>query len=199
MAALHAAGDGTAAGPAQGTHLDHARSQSVGWGQDERHGCSASSVTQLAQNSRLGQPANSRSVGAHRLVRYVAAALPVAMPCVGCQADDPGAGTMTRSDQVGQNVQVEVERTGGFGGLVTRRSADTDSLPAQEARQLAELVAALDLEALRNAPSPTRTVPDAFQYDIVISTGGNQVHLHAEDPDVPAQLRPLIRFVVQRT
>jgi hypothetical protein len=106
---------------------------------------------------------------------------------------------MTRSDQVGQSVQVEVERTGGFGGLVTRRSADTDSLPAEEARQLAELVGALDLEALRNAPSPARTVPDAFQYDIVISTGGTQVSLHAEDPDVPAQLRPLIRFVVQRT
>jgi len=106
---------------------------------------------------------------------------------------------MTRSGQVGQSVQVEVERTGGFGGLVTRRSADTDSLPAAEARQLTDLVAALDLEALRNAPSPTRTIPDAFQYDIVISTGGAQVSLHAEDPDVPAQLRPLIRFVVQRT
>jgi hypothetical protein len=42
-------------------------------------------------------------------------------------------------------------------------------------------------------------VPDAYQYDIVISTGGDQVTLHAQDPDVPAQLRPLIRFVVQRT
>ncbi len=100
---------------------------------------------------------------------------------------------------MGQRVRVDVERTGGFGGLVTRRSADTDSLPEADARELAQLVAALDLEALQKAPSPTRTVPDAYQYDIVISTGGDQVTLHAQDPDVPAQLRPLIRFVVQRT
>jgi hypothetical protein len=107
--------------------------------------------------------------------------------------------TRTGSDQVGQHVQVQVERSGGFGGLVTRHSADTDSLPTDDARQLAELVAALDLEALGNAPSPTRTVPDAYQYDILISAGGEQVDLHAQDPDVPAELRRLIRFVVQRT
>ena len=100
---------------------------------------------------------------------------------------------------MGQQVRVEVERSGGFGGLVTRHSADTGSLPADDARQLAELVAALDLDALANAPSPTRTVPDAYQYDVLISTAGRQVDLHVQDPDVPAELRSLIRFVVQRT
>jgi hypothetical protein len=41
-------------------------------------------------------------------------------------------------------------------------------------------------------------VPDAFSYDVTVTRGGSQVRLRAQDPDVPAQLRPLIRFVVQR-
>ncbi|MBM7809055.1 hypothetical protein JOD57_004892 [Geodermatophilus bullaregiensis] len=98
-----------------------------------------------------------------------------------------------------ERVQVDVERTGGLGGLVTHRSADTGSLPAEEAGRLRDLVGGLDLEALGRAPAPARSVPDAFEYDVVVSIGGRSVHLHARDPDVPEQLRPLIRFVLQRT
>ena len=97
-----------------------------------------------------------------------------------------------------ERIRVDVERTGGFGGLTTRRSADTDSLPEEQARELAALVDALDLAALRDAPAPARAVPDAFSYDVTVTRGGSQVRLRAQDPDVPAQLRPLIRFVVQR-
>lgn len=100
---------------------------------------------------------------------------------------------------MGERIQVEVRRTGGFGGLVTHRSADTDSLPADEARRLEELVDALDLDALQAAPTPTRSVPDAFRYEVVLSRDGTRVQLHVQDPGVPAELRPLIRFVLQRT
>jgi emfourin len=99
---------------------------------------------------------------------------------------------------VTQRIHVEVTRTGGFGGLETSRSADTDSLPADDARGLAELVDGLDLEALREHPAGTRAVPDAFQYDVSISRGGEHVRLRVRDPDVPAELRPLIQFVLQR-
>ncbi|WP_369255323.1 protealysin inhibitor emfourin [Geodermatophilus amargosae] len=98
-----------------------------------------------------------------------------------------------------QRIQVEVTRTGGFGGLMTSRSADTDALPPEDARRLAELVDGLDLEALRIPPGRTRPVPDAFQYDISISRAGEHVRLRLHDPDVPAELRPLIQFVLQRT
>jgi hypothetical protein len=94
-------------------------------------------------------------------------------------------------------IRVDVERTGGFGGLVTRRSVDTRSLPPEDGQQLARLVRGLDVDALTRT-GPGRSVPDAFQYDILISTGDGQIRLHAQDPDVPAQLRPLIHFVVQR-
>ncbi len=98
-----------------------------------------------------------------------------------------------------ERIRVDVERTGGFGGLTTRRSADTQSLPPDDARQLAEMVHGLDLDTLEKAASPARTVPDAFAYDILISTPARSTRLQVRDPDVPAELRPLIRFVVQRT
>src|SRR5687767_1704815 len=66
-------------------------------------------------------------------------------------------------------IRVDVERTGGFGGLVTRRSVDTRSLPTEDGQQLARLVRGLDVDALTRT-GPGRSVPDAFQYDILIST-----------------------------
>jgi hypothetical protein len=98
-----------------------------------------------------------------------------------------------------QRLQVEVTRTGGFGGLVTSRSVDTDALSAEDARQLAGLVDELDLQALRDHPGGTRALPDAFQYDVSISRAGEHVRLRVRDPDVPPELRPLIQFVLQRT
>lgn len=150
-----------------------------------------------AHRSLRGQPTNTGP--AARWSTSVLAPLLVVTMSAGCAGEEPGAGTRAGSDQVPEHVRVDVERTGGFGGLVTRSSADTDSLPAEESRQLTELVAELDLEALRDAPSTTRTVPDAYEYDIVISADGKLFTLHARDPDVPEELRPLIRFVVQRT
>jgi hypothetical protein len=98
---------------------------------------------------------------------------------------------------VAEHIRVDVERTGGFGGLTTRRSADTESLPAEEAQRLTELVSALDRAALDHATEPARPVPDGFEYAVSISRAGRNVRLHVRDPDVPPQLRTLIRFVVQ--
>lgn len=148
------------------------------------------------QRAPRGQPANARP--AARCVLTALVTVLVVTTGTGCATEEPTQATRTGSDPVPEHVRVDVERTGGFGGLVTRGSADTDSLPAEESRQLTQLVADLDVGALSNAPSPTRTVPDAYQYDIVISTDGTRVTLHAQDPDVPDPLRPLIRFVLQR-
>jgi emfourin len=103
------------------------------------------------------------------------------------------------NEVVMERIHVEVKRTGGFGGLVTSRSFDSDSLPTDDARRLTDLVSGLDFEALRHQPESTRSVPDAFQYDIAISRGAENLRLRVRDPDVPAELRPLISFVMQRT
>jgi hypothetical protein len=124
----------------------------------------------------------------------------VAVSACGGQGDaTPTASLLKENEVVAQRIHVEVERTGGFGGLVTTRSADTDSLPTDDARQLTELVDGLDFEALRHQPESTRSLPDAFQYDITISRGAENLRLRVRDPDVPAELRPLIHFVIQRT
>jgi hypothetical protein len=123
----------------------------------------------------------------------------IGLVTVGACSGQVGASATEGIDAVAERTHVEVKRTGGFGGLVTTRAADTEQLPTEDARQLAALVDGLDFEALRQRPEPTRSVPDAFQYDISISRGGEQVRLRVRDPDVPAELRPLITFVMQRT
>jgi len=137
------------------------------------------------------------------VARRVAVAMVALAALTGCDGADavPRAERPTAGSElvVDGRVRVDVVRTGGFAGLEMRRSADTASLPESEARQLVALVEDLDVEALQREAVPTRTVPDAFTYDIVISSAGRTVRLHAEDPNVPAQLRPLIQFMGQRT
>jgi hypothetical protein len=154
---------------------------------------------------RLNRTAvTARRAPAHRLVLclYLAAALialVAAGACGGRGGASPAASPTEGNEVVAQRIHVEVKRTGGFGGLVTSRSADTDSLPTDDARRLTELVDGLDLEALRHQPESTRSVPDAFQYDIAISRGAENLRLRVRDPDLPAELRSLIHFVIQRT
>jgi len=100
------------------------------------------------------------------------------------------------SDQrVDERIRVDVERSGGFADIVIRRSADTGSLPDDEAQQLADLVADLNVDAVRSAATPSPLVRDAFEYDVKIMRGTEQIDLHAQDPNVPPQLRLLISFV----
>jgi hypothetical protein len=123
----------------------------------------------------------------------------LALLTIGGGGDGERHGILTLgSDQrVVQHIRVNVERSGGFAGTVIRRSVDTESLPADEARQLAELVAELDVDAVRGAAGSSPSVRDAFEYDVQIVRGTEQIHLHAQDPNVPPQLRSLIKFVFQ--
>jgi hypothetical protein len=107
--------------------------------------------------------------------------------------------TASGSDQrVDERIWVDVERSGGFAGTVIRRSVDTESLPADEARQLADLVADLDVDTVVWGRAPSSpSVRDGFEYDVHIVRGSAQTDLHAQDPNVPVSLRALITFVFQ--
>jgi hypothetical protein len=90
-----------------------------------------------------------------------------------------------------------VVRTGGFGGLTRSGVLDTRELTPDEARQLADVLDAADLDALAVRQPREAAVPDAFSYELSVSRGGRQWQLALSDAEVPDELRPLIRRALQ--
>jgi 3-hydroxyisobutyrate dehydrogenase-like beta-hydroxyacid dehydrogenase len=90
-------------------------------------------------------------------------------------------------------MRVDFERTGGFAGMRTTATIDTETLPPDEARALNELVDAagfFNLPATISSPSPGA---DRFQYKITIVAGGRQHTVETSDAAVPETLSPLLR------
>jgi hypothetical protein len=94
---------------------------------------------------------------------------------------------------VEERIRIEFERSGGFGGLVTRRTVDTATLPPDAAVALRALLEAADIDAVR--PGGGLPVPDAYQYRLVVQRGAGRSELTISDPEVPATLRPLLRYL----
>ena len=96
----------------------------------------------------------------------------------------------------GERIRVELERSGGFGGLLTRRTLDTAELPPEAADELRRLVAEADLDAvgdLAGGASGGVPVPDAYHYRLSVLRDGRRWDLSLTDPQVPGTLRPLLR------
>jgi hypothetical protein len=93
-----------------------------------------------------------------------------------------------------ERIRVEFQRTGGFGGLVTRRTLDTATLSPQDADHLRALLDEADLDQVRPV-SGASPVPDAFGYQLVVVRGDRRWNLTLSDPEVPASLRPLLRHL----
>ncbi len=96
-------------------------------------------------------------------------------------------------------ISVEVERSGGFAGIVTRRRADTAELAPHDAAELRALVAGADLAGLEqslaaSAPGATPATggADRFQYDLTVDDGEHVHRFSVQDGSVPAQLQPLL-------
>jgi hypothetical protein len=92
-------------------------------------------------------------------------------------------------------IRVDVERSGGFGGLVQRRTLDTADLTPDEAGRLRALLEEADLDAVDPA-ARALPVPDAFRYRLTVVRGGRRWELSLDDPQVPVRLRPLLRHVL---
>jgi hypothetical protein len=91
-------------------------------------------------------------------------------------------------------LELEVERSGGFGGLrLAPRTLDAADLSPQAARELAELVAAAERAPQRTSPS--RSLPDATHYDITIRRGGQVRRLSFDDATAPPEVRRLLERI----
>jgi emfourin len=91
------------------------------------------------------------------------------------------------------HIRLELEQSGGFGGLSTRSALDTADLPPEAAAEIEKLV-----DAAERAPVPApppRPVPDAGHYELTIVRDGRTRRLSFDDPTVPSEVRSLLARV----
>ncbi|MEU4695465.1 protealysin inhibitor emfourin [Actinoplanes sp. NPDC023714] len=94
-------------------------------------------------------------------------------------------------------VRAELRRSGGYAGRSLHVVMDSATLPDAEARRLSHLVRALDLTRLAaKIMAPCRA--DLLRYDLSLQCGGRHWRGTVAEPTVPAELRPLLRFLTQQ-
>jgi len=83
------------------------------------------------------------------------------------------------------------ERTGGFMGRKVSASIDLDDLPDEQAELLDDLLDEADFFDLP-ADLTKPAVPDAFTYNITVSSEERQHSVRCSDATAPDDLRPLL-------
>lgn len=93
-----------------------------------------------------------------------------------------------------ERIVIEFESSGGIGGLVNRRTVDTATLPPGEADELGALLEQSNLMEFEPVRPPF-VVPDAISYRLAVVRGGQRREVDLTDPEVPMELRPLLRYL----
>ena len=96
-----------------------------------------------------------------------------------------------------QPIQIELTRTGGFGGQRLHGSVRTDALAPQVAAELTDLIEKADLAGSERRARGTQVFPDEFRYELTVVRGADRHHLTVLDHEVTPDLRPLLTRLVQ--
>jgi hypothetical protein len=95
-------------------------------------------------------------------------------------------------------MNIHLVRTGGFGGMRREARVGTESLPSAEREPLERLVGEAGFFALpEKFPKPKRGA-DYFTYTVTVEDGGRRHTVEVAQPQVPENLRPLIRELSKR-
>jgi hypothetical protein len=97
---------------------------------------------------------------------------------------------------VTERVRAEMRRSGGFAGRTVDVRLDSAHMPPADAARLVHLVSAIDLSRLAGASPPLPAGADLMRYDLMIERGGQRWQGTVSDPSVPAELRPLLQFLI---
>lgn len=92
-------------------------------------------------------------------------------------------------------MRVTLETTGGFGGLTTTKTIDSDKLLADQANMLRQLV---DRSGFFNLPETigyTGPARDFFQYKMTIESEGKEHTIAVDEPAASPELKTLIQFL----
>ena len=90
-------------------------------------------------------------------------------------------------------MRIHFERTGGFAGMTTTTTVDTETLSAEAAQELQEMVTAagfFDLPAQMTSETPGA---DQFHYALTVESEGRRHTVEGSDAALPETLQPLLR------
>lgn len=89
-------------------------------------------------------------------------------------------------------MRIEFERSGGLMGRTVACSVDTETMPADEARELRELVEQADFFSLPESPPGSAAQSDQFSYTIRIELEERSHTVTTSDDAAPSALVPLL-------
>jgi hypothetical protein len=94
-------------------------------------------------------------------------------------------------------IRVTLETSGGFGGLTTTKTIDSDKLSTEQANKLSRLVNASNFFNLPATIAYSGPARDFFQYKLTIETKGKKHTVAVDEPVTPPELKPLIQWLRQ--
>jgi hypothetical protein len=95
-------------------------------------------------------------------------------------------------------MQVDFASSGGFANLQLDYQGDTNTMPEEQAKELARLVESsgvIDLEQEDVNPNVTIGRADVISYRLTLSDGARQSTLWFNDVTAPASVRPLLAYL----
>ena len=94
-------------------------------------------------------------------------------------------------------MHIQFERTGGFAGIQLKTTLDSESLSADDAATLRDLLHAASFFDL---PPNQKTTPgaDRFHYRVIVEIEERRHAIEIEESVVPPSLRPLINWLTEK-
>ena len=90
-------------------------------------------------------------------------------------------------------MKIVFERSGGIVGLLITAEIDTESLDAENAQELCDLIEQADFFNLPATLRPDRRLADQFEYKISIATDERKHTIEMHEGALSDDLRPLVR------
>jgi len=94
-------------------------------------------------------------------------------------------------------MRVAFERTGGFGGLRLSVTIEDDTLSAEDADRLRDLIAGAGFFDLAPEILPDAPAPDDFEYHVQVEMDGRTHTVRTTDTAAPGGLRPLLDWLAR--
>ncbi len=91
---------------------------------------------------------------------------------------------------------IQLERSGGFAGMVLHAQVDTEALDPQEKASLESMVEAANFFSLPEKIMPAGPGADRFSYRITIQKSGASRIVEVSESGVPETLQPLIQRIL---
>jgi len=100
-------------------------------------------------------------------------------------------------------MKVYLERSGGFAGMVTSTSVDTQLLPPNEAKEIQRLIENSHFFEFPSQPpqssKTTKGAADYFTYKITVQDDKREHSVQLNDINMEPNIKPLIDFLIRHS